>query len=93
LGFSTIDVPDPGSRDRDVVLVSRGCWGNPKGVGNLEQGGDGEGMRKGEVGLRATWDQGGQGCITPKEGFQVNKGEQREVDRDWQGEQKQGIAL
>jgi hypothetical protein len=41
-------VPDPGSRDRDVVLVKRRvCWGNPRGVGNLEWGGDGEGMRKG----------------------------------------------
>jgi hypothetical protein len=41
-------VPDLGSRDRDVVLVRRGaCWGNPKGVGNLEWGGNGEGLRKG----------------------------------------------
>ncbi len=29
---------------------------------------------KGEVSLQATWDQGGQGRITPKEGFQVSKG-------------------
>jgi hypothetical protein len=58
--------------------------GKPKrGVGNLEQGGNGEGMEgdeKGEVSLRATWDQGGQCRITPKEGFQVSKGEQREVN-------------
>ncbi len=40
------------------------------------------GDEKGEVSLRATWDQGGQGHITPKEGFQVNKGEQREVNRE-----------
>jgi hypothetical protein len=41
-------VPDPGSRDRDVVLASVGLLGKPKrGVRNLEQGGDGEGMRKG----------------------------------------------
>jgi hypothetical protein len=40
-----------------------------------------EGDEKGEVSLRATWDQGGQGRITPKEGFQVSKGEQREVNR------------
>jgi hypothetical protein len=33
------------------------------------------GVEKGEVSLQATWDQGGQGHITPKEGFQVSKGE------------------
>ncbi len=48
---------------------------------------------KGEVSLRATWDQGGQGRITLKEGFQVSKGEQRKVNGEWQGEQRQGIAL
>jgi hypothetical protein len=37
----------------------------------LEWGGDG----KGEVSLRATWSQGGQDLITPKEGFQVSKRE------------------
>ncbi len=43
-----IIVPDPGSQDRDVVLVSTGLLGKPKrGVGNLELGGDEEGMRKG----------------------------------------------
>jgi hypothetical protein len=47
-----------------------------RGVGNLEWGGD----EKGEVSLQATWDQGGQGRITPKEGFQISKGEQREVN-------------
>jgi hypothetical protein len=36
-----------------------------------EWGGD----EKGKVSLRATWDQGGQDRITPKEGFQVSKGE------------------
>jgi hypothetical protein len=40
---------------------------------------NGEGIGKGEVSLRATWDQGGQNRITPKEGFQVSKGE-------WKGE-------
>jgi hypothetical protein len=39
-----------------------------------EWGGDGEG----EVSLRATWGQGGQDRITPKEGFQVSKGERKE---------------
>jgi hypothetical protein len=30
-------VPDPGSRDRDITLVSAGLLGKPKeGVGNLE---------------------------------------------------------
>jgi hypothetical protein len=48
------------------------------------------GDEKGEVSLRAAWDQGGQGRITLKEGFQVSKGEQREVDGEWQGEQKTG---
>ncbi len=41
-------VPDLGSRDRDVVLVRRTISsGKPQGVGNLEQGGDGEGIGKG----------------------------------------------
>ncbi len=53
--------------------VDLGCWEFGKGRG---WGGDG----KGEVSLRATWDQGGQCRITPKEGFQVSKGEQREVN-------------
>ncbi len=49
-------VLDPGSRDRDVVLVKRGlCWGNPRGVGNLEWGRDGEGKRKG----RSVYEQPG----------------------------------
>jgi hypothetical protein len=34
-----------------------------------------EGNGEGEVSLRATWDQGGQDRITPKEGFQVSKKE------------------
>ncbi len=50
----------------------------------MEWGGD----EKGEVSLRATWDQAGQGLITPKEGFQVSKGEQRGVNGERQGEQK-----
>jgi hypothetical protein len=58
------------SRDRNVVLVKRtvdlGCWEFGMGWG---WGGDEEG----EVSLRATWDGGGQGRITPKEGFQVSK--------------------
>jgi hypothetical protein len=60
------------SRDHDVLLVRRtidlGCW--EVGMGR-EWGGDGEG----EVSLRATWGQGGQDCITPKEGFQVSERE------------------
>jgi hypothetical protein len=70
-----IHVPDHGSRDRDVVLVRRtASVGETWGVGNLEWGGNGEG----EVSLRATWGQGGQDRITPKEGFQVSK-------REWKG--------
>jgi hypothetical protein len=69
-------VPDLGSRDRDVVLVRRrACWGNPKGGQEFGMGRDWGGF--GEISLRATWDQGGQNRITPKEGFQVSKGEQK----------------
>jgi hypothetical protein len=50
------------------LTVDLGCWEFGVGRGS---GGD----EKGEVSLRATWDQGGQGHITPKEGFQISKGE------------------
>jgi hypothetical protein len=41
-------VPDLGSRDRNVVFVRRAfSSGKPQGVGNLEWGGNGEGMEKG----------------------------------------------
>ncbi len=43
----------------------------------MEWGGDGKGV----VSLRATWGQGGQDRIMPKEGFQV-KGTGREVNRE-----------
>ncbi len=39
------------------------------------------GDEKGEVSLQVTWDQGGQGRITPKEGFQVSKGNKRGSQR------------
>jgi hypothetical protein len=59
-------------RDRNVVLVKStidlGCW--EFGMGRRRGGNE-----KGEVSLRATWDQGGQDLITPKEGFQVSEGE------------------
>jgi hypothetical protein len=59
-----VTVPDLGSRDRDVVLVRRTISsGKPRGVGNLERGGDGVG----EVSSRASWGQGGQDRITSKE--------------------------
>jgi hypothetical protein len=65
--MKSLPVPDPGSRDRDVVLVKRGaCWGNPKGGREFGIGRGWGGEEKGEVSLRATWDQGGQGRITPK---------------------------
>jgi hypothetical protein len=65
-------VPDLGSRDHNVVFVRRTIsLGKPRGVGNLDWGGDG----KGEVSSRVTWGQGGQDRITPKEGFQVSKRE------------------
>jgi hypothetical protein len=45
---ANIHVPDLVSRDRDVVLVRRILSsGKPQGVGNLEQGGNGEGMERG----------------------------------------------
>ncbi len=49
-------VPDPGSRDRVVVLIGVGCWGNlRRDAGNLE-GGEWGGVEKGEVSLQVTWD-------------------------------------
>jgi hypothetical protein len=52
-------------------------------------GGDG----KGEVSFRATWGQGGQDRITPKEGFQVSKGEWKgKVTRELARGVKKGIA-
>ncbi len=60
------------SRDLNVVLVKHTidlrCW-------ELGMGRGWGGNEKGEVSLRATSDQGGQDRITPKEGFQVSKGE------------------
>jgi hypothetical protein len=35
-------------------------------------------MGRGEVSLRATWEQGGWGRTTPKEGFQVSKRDSKE---------------
>ncbi len=83
-------VPDHESRDRYVVLVKRTidlrCW--EFGMGR-EWGGD----EKGEVSLQATSDQGGQGRITPKEGFQVSKGDKGKVNGKYQGKQNGRIAL
>ncbi len=43
-----ICVPDHGSRDRDVVLVRRTVGSRkPRGVRNLEWGGNGDGMGRG----------------------------------------------
>jgi hypothetical protein len=43
-------VPDSGSRDRVVVFVGTGCCGNlRRDAGNLEWGGNGEGLRKGRL--------------------------------------------
>ncbi len=50
----------------------------------MEWGGD----EKGEVSLQVTWDQGGQGRITPREGFQVSKGE---VSGNSKGSKKGGL--
>jgi hypothetical protein len=60
-----------GSRCR-LSKAGRGLVGETQGgAGNLEWGG----VEKGEVSSRATWDQGGKDRITPKEGFQVSKGD------------------
>jgi hypothetical protein len=72
------------SQDRNVVLVkptvNLKCWkfGMGREWGRVE---------KGEVSLRATWDQGGQDRFTSKEGFQVSK---REVNREASKESKKG---
>ncbi len=79
LALYSTTVPNLGSRDRDVVVVRRTISsGKPRGVGNLEWGGTGEGMGRGCEGegqftsnLRPRW----RDRITPKEGFQVSKGE------------------
>ncbi len=63
----------PGSRCR--LSEARGLLGKPKGGRELGMGREWGGVEKGEVSLQATWDQGGQDRITPKEGFQVSKGE------------------
>jgi hypothetical protein len=50
------NVPDHGSRDRDVVLVRRTInLGKSRGVGKLERGRNGEGMREG----RSVYEQPG----------------------------------
>ncbi len=44
------NVPDSGSWDRVVVFVGPRCWGNlRRDAGNLEWGGNGEGLRKGRL--------------------------------------------
>jgi hypothetical protein len=54
--FRMLRVPDHESRDRDVVLVRRKIHlGKPRGVGNLEWGGNGERLRKG----RSVYEQPG----------------------------------
>jgi hypothetical protein len=69
-----IIVPDLGSWDRDVHNRFRKTLGGREFGMGREWGGDGEG----EVSLRATWGQGGQDRITPKEGFQVSRREMEE---------------
>jgi hypothetical protein len=50
--FEVQTVPDHGSRDRDVVLVTRTIsLGKPQGVGNLEWGWEWGGNGEGEVSL------------------------------------------
>jgi hypothetical protein len=64
---TTNPVLDLVSQVRDVVLVM--CIfssGKPQGVGILERGVYEEGDGNGEIGLQATWDQGGQDPITAR---------------------------
>jgi hypothetical protein len=63
----------PGSRCR--LSKVRGLMRKPKGGREFGVGREWEGAEKGEVSLRATWDQGGQDRFTSKEGFQVSKRE------------------
>ncbi len=52
------------------------------------------GNEKGEVSLRATWDQGGRDRTTQQEGFQVSKRDSKEegVSKgNWQGELARGL--
>jgi hypothetical protein len=63
----TVIVLDLVSQVRDVVLVM--CIfssGKPQGAGILERGVFGEGDGRGEISLRATWDQGGQDPIAAR---------------------------
>jgi hypothetical protein len=46
-----INVPDRRSRDLEVIVVGRAI---NLGTGNLEWGGNGEGVEEGEVSLRVT---------------------------------------
>jgi hypothetical protein len=70
-GYFTVTtlVPDLVSRIRDVVLVRRiFSSGKPQGVGNLEWGGNGEGMERG----RSVYEQPGSkvdGILSRKGGF------------------------
>ncbi len=62
-------VPDLASRIRDVVLVRRiFSSGKPRGVGNLEWGGNGEGMERGS----SVYEQSGtkvDGILSRQGGF------------------------
>jgi hypothetical protein len=71
------------SRNRNIVLVQRRV---DLGWGEFVIGWGREGDEEGEVSLRATWAASRQ-----KEGFQVSKGEQREVNGEWQGEQNREL--
>jgi hypothetical protein len=66
-GIIIVTVLDLVSQVLDVVLVM--CIfssGKSQGVGILERGVYGEGDGRGEISLRATWDQGGQDPIAAR---------------------------
>jgi hypothetical protein len=63
------------SKARGLLGKPKGGSGNPRGGREFGTGREWGGVEKEEVSLRATWDQGRQDRFTPKEGFQVSRGE------------------
>jgi hypothetical protein len=59
-------VPDLGSRSRVVIFGGAGCWGNLRRALGIWNGEGWEGVEKGEVSSRVSWDQGGRDPITAR---------------------------
>ncbi len=62
-GVNFESVPDRRSRDLEVIVVGRAI---NLGTGDLELGGNGEGVEEGEVSLRVPLDQGVRHPITAR---------------------------